>query len=140
MIRSVSILEGRKKTPEQTNGLSFFLSCHWIAADELNADEDIQQMQKDILYTVRLTACDANKYLEQFLCYDYIWLDDRHLRLCKFLKECKRRWMDDNDMDDDDDDSVDHDGDVRNAKADNDIVCDPNLQTEMFQNQVCMRA
>lgn len=113
------------------------LSCTLLVAGELDADEEIQQLQKDIIYTVRLTASDANKYLEQFLCYDYIWLDDKHLRLASFLKECKRRCIDDEHSTDDDSDSVADDGDgTGNANADSDAVCDPNLQTEMFQNQV----
>lgn len=94
----------------------------------MDADEDILQTQKDIVYTVRMTACDANKYLEPFLCYDYIWLEDKHLRLRTFLRECERKWMDDEEIGDD--------GGGSNAYADNDEVTDPNLQTEMFQNQV----
>lgn len=104
----------------------------------MNADDDIQQLKKDLVYTVRLTTCDANKYLEQFWRYDYIWLDDKHLRLKTFLQECERKMMEEDDDYDDyeaDDDGAGHDGNG-NARADNDIVYDPNVQTEMFQNQV----
>lgn len=106
---------------------------------ELDQDEDIKQLQNDIIYAVRLTTCYANKYLEQFLCYDYIWLDDKHLRLKTFLQECERNLTDENDDDDADDEyGEDNAGDFiagGNANGEND-VCDPNLQTEMFQNQV----
>lgn len=45
--------------------------------------------------------------------------------------------MDDEHSTDDDGDSVGDDGDgTGNANADSDAVCDPNLQTDMFQNQV----
>lgn len=131
------------------------ISIHIHSADELNADADIRQLQNDILYTVRLAACEANKYLEQFMCHDYIWLDDKHLRLKTFLQECERKWHEDDDDDDDDDKVNEYDGDDVNvdntgaAAAANDVtghgntmpisdpmMCDPNLQTEMFQNQV----
>lgn len=115
-----------------------FISAIDFYTDELDADEDIQQLQKDIVYTVRLATCDANKYLEVFLCYDYIWLDDKHLRLKTFLKECERKCMDD-DEDDCFDDVANGDGDGDrndNPYTETDGVYDPNLQTEMFQDQV----
>lgn len=53
-------------------------------------DEDTQQFQRDIAYTVRLAACDANKYLKQFLRYDFIWLYQLRLKTLASKTVCTK--------------------------------------------------
>jgi dynein heavy chain, axonemal len=52
----------------------------------LAQNEAIDKMKKSIITNVRNTIRDVNEYVKYFHIYSYLWLEDRHLVLERFLK------------------------------------------------------
>lgn len=91
--------------------------CSLFALDDLDENRNIQHMQNMILKCVRNASLQAIDYMKTFSKYEYIWLDNKREYLQRFLSECQRTCLEDNDCVDDE-------------------LCDPNAQVELFQAQV----
>lgn len=74
-------------------------------------------MRNTILKHVRSASSEALNYMKTFSKYEYIWLEDKQLYLQRFLNECERKCLEENDF------------------IDNKMQ-DPNAQIEVFQAQV----
>lgn len=105
-----------------------------LCADTLDGDDDIRQLKSDIIYNVRVAADEAQRYLNEFRVYDFIWLDDKHLRLQNFLRECRRNCNRTSHEGCNDDDEEGEDDDNKSESSTEER--DPNLQIDLFQNQV----
>lgn len=94
-----------------------FSSSPFSHLDDVNNSDDVRALKNEIFRNVRHTTLAAEQYLKSFTKYDYVWLEDKHLHLKSFLKECEQKHMEDDECSEEDE-------------------CDPNLQIELFQNQV----
>lgn len=74
-------------------------------------------MRNTILKHVQSASSEAFNYMNTFSKYEYIWLEDKQLYLQRFLNDCQRKSLEDNDF---------IDGKVQDANA----------QIELFQAQV----
>lgn len=74
-------------------------------------------MQNIISKHVQSASIEALNYMKTFTKYEYIWLEDKHSYLKRFLNECEQKCLEDNDFPED-------------------KIDDPNAQIDLFQAQV----
>lgn len=58
---------------------------------DLNENRDIQNIRVRILLNVQNACNEALKYMNTFIVYEYIWLEEKECYLNRFLNECKQK-------------------------------------------------